>query len=84
MIRRVNPSHDDDDDDHHDDGIPPEILEMMKMTEAMLGLGSPMGGGPRIRIRQVGGPDFQAKRKPEEPRFEESSSDIMARMDRLS
>ena len=39
----------DDDDDHDKDGVPPEVLEMIRMTEAMHrratgGMG-PFGGG---------------------------------------
>jgi hypothetical protein len=49
-------------DDDHDDEIPPEILEMMRMTSSLLGggmmggglMGAPMGfGPPMMRIKTV-------------------------------
>ena len=68
-----------DDDDDDDDGIPPEILELMKMTESMM-RPSPFGsmfGSPMIRMGSA---------KPEEKivRQDESAADIMARMNALS
>lgn len=71
----------DDKDDDDLDGIPPEIMEMMRMTEAMAG-GPSMFGGPRFRIRKSGGeiPADHAL----VPREEESHDEIMARMDKLS
>ena len=55
-IRTVPDANDDDHHDDDDDGIPPEILEMMRMTDMMIGGGSPFGpmsmfGGP-IRKRE--------------------------------
>jgi hypothetical protein len=54
-------------------GIPPEILQMMKMTEMMHDRSGPMSffGGPK-------------KKKPALPRHEESHDDILAKMNRLS
>merc|ERR1711990_1311368 len=62
------------DDDDEDDGVPPEILELMKMTEMMAtGRVGPLGN-----LRRIGGP----KKQPEDntPRHEEPVEDIMARM----
>jgi len=52
VVRKQIP-HDDDDDDK-EDGIPPEIIQMMKMTEAMhrrhmMGMMGGMMGGPSPR-----------------------------------
>jgi len=83
-IRRTITSipHDDDDDDDLEDGIPPEILELMKMTESMFARpSSPFGGmfgSPMIRMGSA---------KPKEEKIErhdESAADIMARMNKLS
>lgn len=35
VVRQSLPVDEDDDDDHEKDGVPPEILEMIRMTEAM-------------------------------------------------
>lgn len=50
VMRKRIPFDEDDDhkDDHEEDGIPPEILEMIRMTEAMhrragAGMASPFG-----------------------------------------
>ena len=57
-------------DDDDDMGIPPEILEMMQMTE-MMHERSSFFGAPK-------------KKKKELPRVEESHADIMAKMNKLS
>lgn len=63
-IRRtiVTPQHDDDKDDD-DEGIPPEILELMRMTEGMMSRPSPMSmfGGPSSRITIGGRPKVEEK-----------------------
>ena len=72
-----------DDDDDDDDGIPPEIKQLIDMTEAMhrrhVMMGGPLGGimgGPR-RLQNI------RKAVPEE-RHDESYEDIMGRMNKLS
>jgi len=53
----IQPFHDDEDDDDHDDGdysqIPPEILNMMHLTNTISARPQISFGGPGIRI--VGG-----------------------------
>ena len=74
-----------DDDDDDDDTIPPEILQMMAMTEAIArGMAGNVGPGNIIVIEDFEEPPEE--QKPEEPivRQDESYDDIMARMDRLS
>uniref|UniRef100_A0A7S3FUP3 Uncharacterized protein n=1 Tax=Strombidium rassoulzadegani TaxID=1082188 RepID=A0A7S3FUP3_9SPIT len=71
-----------DDDDEEDEGIPPEILEMMRITDQLIG-GGPFGGmrggfrplGPKITVKT---------QKKDEPREDESVDEIMARMNKLS
>ena len=67
----------DDDDDDDKDGIPPEIMDLIRMTEMLHGGG---GFGPGIRIKKPDEekPITQAERK------DESMEDIMARMNKLS
>lgn len=88
VMRRSIPFDDDDDHKDDDDGIPPEILDLIRMTEAMhgrsRGMGSPFGGPIAL-----GGPrklSIKKKEEPEDdtPRHEESHDDIMARMNKLS
>ena len=69
-IRQQVVPADDDHDDDHDDGIPPEILEMLHLTEAMSsGFGfNPMRPKPKKKVE----------------RHDESTEDIMARMNKLS
>lgn len=81
---------DDDDDDHDKDGIPPEILELIRMTEAMHtratgGMGGPFGAarGPR-QLRISKGSDKKDEEEDNTPRHEESHADIMAKMNKLS
>ena len=68
------------DDDDDDEGVPPEILDMIRMTE-MMASRSGFGGLPGMQVRRIGGP-----KKPEDntPRVEEPIEDIMARMNKLS
>ena len=73
----VQPAHHDDKDDD-DDHIPPEILELIKMTESMHARPS-FFGPPMIRI---GGGSIKKEEKIE--RKDESSEQIMARMNKLS
>jgi hypothetical protein len=84
--------HDDDDDD--DSGIPPEILDLIKMTSMMnsRSMGG-MGGGPMIRInkREVNKSKEGEDEIPHdhaiemaETRHEESTEDIIAKMNKLS
>ena len=54
-------------------GIPPEILQMMKMTEMMHDRSSFFGGGPQKK-----------EKKAALPRHEEKHEDILAKMNRLS
>lgn len=71
-----------DDDDDDDQGVPPEILDMIRMTEMMARGGSIGGMPPGLQLRRIGGPP-----KPKEdntPRHEEPIEDIMARMNKLS
>lgn len=75
--------HDDDDDDDAA-GIPPEILEIIKMTEMLASGGGPLGGPGIGGLRRIGGPPPQRKPEDNTPRHEESVEDIMARMNKLS
>ena len=86
--------HDDEEEDEGNEGIPPEILQMMKMTEMMhgsMGFGG-MGPGIHMKIRKIGGPshvDGASSGDPNEPnlpaeRQEESVDSIMDRMNKLS
>jgi len=85
VVRKSIPLDDDEDDDHEPEGIPPEILEMIRMTEAMHrraggGMG-PFGaiGGPRkLRINKADDENDNT------PRHEESHDEIMAKMNKLS
>ena len=63
------------DDDDEDDGIPPEILQMMAMTEAM-----------HMRPSIFGGPPMFRKKEKEEPiiREDEAKENIMDRMNKLT
>jgi hypothetical protein len=70
--KKNSESHDEDDDE----GVPPEILQMMKMTESLLN-----GGMFRPPVPHF--PKLVAK-KPEGPREEESVDSIMERMNKLS
>ena len=83
-----------DDDDDDDDGIPPEILDLIRMTSMMnsRSMGG-FGGGPMIKIskREVnksaeGEDDIPHDHAIElaEPRHEESHEDILAKMNALS
>lgn len=82
-----------DDDDDEDDGIPPEILDLIRMTSMMQSrsMGGPMMGGPMIRItkREVNSShddDIPHDHAIEmsQPRHEESTEDIIAKMNKLS
>ena len=86
------PLFDDDDDD--DDGIPPEILDLIRMTSMMnsRSMGG-FGGGPMIKIskREVNKSAEGEDEIPHdhaielaEPRHEESHEDILAKMNKLS
>ena len=77
---------DDDDDDDDDDkksgggappGIPPEILQMMRMTEQMHNRASPMGGFPGFN-------PFGRKKAEKIVRKDESHEDVMRRMNSLA
>lgn len=43
------PIEDEDDDDDHKDGIPPEIMDLIRMTEMLHGGG---GFGPQFRLNK--------------------------------
>ena len=84
-----------EDDDEDDDGIPPEILDLIRMTSMMTSrsMGGPFGGGPMIKItkREVnessGGEDeipHDHAIELAQPRHEESHDDIIAKMNKLS
>lgn len=81
------PFGDEDDDEHMDeeDGIPPEILEMLRVTEAMHqnAMAGMMGGSPfgPPRLLSISKADEEDDNK---PRVEESYDDIMSRMNKLS
>jgi len=86
------------DDDDDDDEIPAEIKAMIEMTAAMAarsqGFGGMMGA-PRIRIVKKAAlpehekhaiasvPDDHAIKIVEQPRHEESTDEIMARMNKI-
>ena len=84
MIRIGGPpppmDDDDDDDDDKHGGIPPEILDLIRMTEMLHGGG---GFGPQFRLNK---PDEPKKEKPvtQAERKDESMDDIMARMNKIS
>lgn len=76
-ITRMGPPGDDDEED---DFIPPEILQMIQMTEAMHARQmASMFGGPMIKFTPE-----SAKAKSNEPRTDETHDEIMARMNKLS
>lgn len=64
-----------------DQGVPPEIQELMALTEAMLG-GGGMFGGPRIVEIPLGG--RHGNERAPEPRRDESHEDVMARMEKMT
>lgn len=71
-------------DDHEpgeDHGVPPEIKELMRLTEAMLGGGGLFGGGPRMIEIPIGGSGMPHAH---EPRRDESHDDVMARMEKMT
>jgi len=70
-----------EDDDQDDDGVPPEILDMIRMTE-MMASRSGFGGMPGMQLRRVGAP--KKEKEDNTPRHEEPIEDIMARMNKLS
>lgn len=87
-----SPFGDDEEEDEDHDGIPPEILQMMQMTEMMhgnMGFGG-MGPGIHMKVRKIGGSSKDASSgDPDEPnlpveRHEESVDSIMERMNKLS
>jgi len=89
VVRKRIPFDEDDDhkDDHEEDGIPPEILDMIRMTEMMQNrarggiAGSPFGRpAPAHRQLQI----QKDKEEDKVDRHEESHDDIMARMNKLS
>ena len=59
LVIQTIPFGEEDDDDHHEDeeegGIPPEIIEMIRVTEAMHAnaMAGMMGGSPFGRQRQL-------------------------------
>ena len=70
-------------DDHEpgeDKGVPPEIQELMRLTEAMLG-GGGLFGGPRMIEIPIGRPGMPHAN---EPRRDESHEDVMARMEKMT
>lgn len=92
--RRISmpmPMIDDDDDD--DEGIPPEIMDLIRMTSMMnsRSMGGPMMGGPQIRITKRVVNESHDDDIPHDhaieisqPRHEESTEDIIAKMNKLS
>ena len=71
-------------DDDDDEGIPPEILDLMRLTEAMASGGGLFGGALNAPvIREIPIENFGAPRELVE-RHEESHDDIMAKMEALS
>lgn len=87
------PMFEDDDDD--DDGIPPEILDLIRMTSMMSSrsMGG-FGGGPMIKISKREVNESSAEHEKDIPhdhaieiapsRHEESPEDIIAKMNKLS
>lgn len=68
------------DDDEDEDSIPPEILDMIRMTE-MMASRSGFGGLPGMQLGRPGSPKKEVDNT---PRHEEPIEDIMARMNKLS
>ena len=95
MIIRKMPMPIIDTDDEDDDGIPPEILDLIRMTSMMQSrsIGGSFVGGPRIKIIKRE-PNQNANHSDDiphdhaielsEPRHEDSTEDIIAKMNKLS
>lgn len=76
MGGRIMEMHDDH-EDGIDPGVPPEIQELMRLTEAMVG-GGGIFGGPKLIEIPIGRPGMP---HPDTPRKDESHDDVMARME---
>lgn len=84
VVRKSIPiEQEDDDDDHDKDGIPPEIVELIKMTEAMHRRSAGGVGGISLAAPRQLRPN-QKEENDNTPRHEESHDEIMAKMNKLS
>ena len=84
----------DDDDDDDEDGIPPEIMDLIKMTSTLSQRSNSISLAPmqpRITIRKIEPHEKKVETVPndhaiqivDQPRHEESHEEIMARMNKL-
>ena len=81
MGGHIREMHKDHEPGEEEEGIPPEIQDLMRITEAMLGGGGLFGPPPgmiEIPLNGLGRP-----RAPE-PRHDESHEDVMARMQKMT